>query len=212
MKFLFNALAVMVYFLNNGANGVETVSVSVKEAVSVTLHAAVEMNFNKDIEWYFNGILIAQVHSTASVSFTCTDVQCNKVNERFRDRLKLDHQTGDLTIMTTRRTDSGVYHLKTTNHRGKLYSVSVHDATHTEEKPVIVSVLVVVAAAVVVVVAAGVISFFKNHKSSRQNDSAHTEEKPDVIVFVMMAVAVVSAGVDVILYRWRYESSRQNGK
>uniref|UniRef100_A0A9J7YFE3 Zgc:171500 n=1 Tax=Cyprinus carpio carpio TaxID=630221 RepID=A0A9J7YFE3_CYPCA len=95
-----------------GASGDDTdrVSVSVMEGDSVTLHTGVETNQQDRIRWYFNYTRIAQI--SGELSKICTDVQCNEGTERFRDRLKLDHQTGSLTIMNTRTTDSGLYHLK----------------------------------------------------------------------------------------------------
>uniref|UniRef100_A0A8C1NSS9 Immunoglobulin domain-containing protein n=1 Tax=Cyprinus carpio TaxID=7962 RepID=A0A8C1NSS9_CYPCA len=79
------------------------------EGDSVTLHTGVETNQQDRIRWYFNYTRIAQI--TGDLSFICTDVQCNEGTERFRDRLKLDHQTGSLTIMNITNTDSGVYKL-----------------------------------------------------------------------------------------------------
>ncbi len=83
---------------------------SVMEGDSVTLHTGVKANQQGRIRWHFNGIRIAQI--SGDLSKTCTDVQCNEDTESFRDRLKLDHQTGSLTIMNTRTTDSGLYHLE----------------------------------------------------------------------------------------------------
>ncbi len=79
---------------------------SVKEGESVTLDLSV-INQNDVMTWYFNETLIAEI--TGDQSKICTDDQCD---ERFRDRLKLDHQTGSLTIMNTRTTDSGLYKLQ----------------------------------------------------------------------------------------------------
>ncbi|KTG32028.1 hypothetical protein cypCar_00040757, partial [Cyprinus carpio] len=56
----------------------------------------------------------------------CTDVQCD---ERFRDRLELDHQTGSLNIMNTRTTDSGDYKLLINSSRVSIirsFSVTVY--------------------------------------------------------------------------------------
>ncbi|XDV23605.1 hypothetical protein PO909_028116, partial [Leuciscus waleckii] len=74
------------------------------EGDSVTLHTGVKTNQEDRIKWYFNDTRIA--HINGDLSDVCTDVQCK---ERFRDRLKLDHQTGSLTITNTRNTDSGEY-------------------------------------------------------------------------------------------------------
>uniref|UniRef100_A0A8C2DDP1 Ig-like domain-containing protein n=1 Tax=Cyprinus carpio TaxID=7962 RepID=A0A8C2DDP1_CYPCA len=80
---------------------------SVVEGQSVTLDPGVTKNPNDVMTWHFNETLIAEI--TGDQSKICSDVQSK---ERFRDRLKLDHQTGSLTIMNTRTTDSGLYKLQ----------------------------------------------------------------------------------------------------
>ncbi len=96
------------------------------EGDSVSLHTGVEANQQDRIRWYFNDTRIAQI--TGDLSFICTDVQCNEGTGRFRDRLKLDHQTGSLTIMNTRTTDSGLYKLQISSsniNSAKRFSVTV---------------------------------------------------------------------------------------
>ncbi|XDV24147.1 hypothetical protein PO909_028400 [Leuciscus waleckii] len=106
----------------------EEVSVLVMEGDSVTLNSGVQTNQQDSIRWYYNDILIAQIKRDQSN--ICTDVQCNEGNERFRDRLKLDHQTGSLTIMNTRNTDTGEYTLViisiSSRFSEKIYSVYVY--------------------------------------------------------------------------------------
>ncbi|XP_016366808.1 uncharacterized protein LOC107707331 [Sinocyclocheilus rhinocerous] len=114
--------------------GVDIVEVSVKEGDPVTLHTDVETNQQEDIKWYFNDIRIAEI--SGDLSDICTDVQCNEGTERFRDRLKLDHQTGSLTIMNTRTTDSGLYELKIISSFSiseKTFSVTVYGVSASEQ-------------------------------------------------------------------------------
>uniref|UniRef100_A0A672LL64 Immunoglobulin domain-containing protein n=1 Tax=Sinocyclocheilus grahami TaxID=75366 RepID=A0A672LL64_SINGR len=103
-----------------------SVSVSVKEGDPVTLHTDVETNQQEMIHWYFNDTRIAQI--SGDLSHICTDVQCEDADERFRDRLKLDHQTGSLTITNTATTDSGVYELQIIrgSNSPKTFNVTVH--------------------------------------------------------------------------------------
>ncbi|XP_051763322.1 carcinoembryonic antigen-related cell adhesion molecule 1-like isoform X2 [Ctenopharyngodon idella] len=113
----------------------DIVSVSVMEGDLVTLHTGVHSHEQDDIKWYFNKIRIAEING--DLSKACTDVQCNEGTERFRDRLKLD-ETGSLTIMNTRNTDSGVYRLKLINRiiREKIFNVTVHGFPEPEKKSV----------------------------------------------------------------------------
>ncbi len=102
------------------------------EGDPVTLNTGVETNQQEDIKWYFKDTRIAEI--SGDLSDICTDVQCNDGTERFRDRLKLDHQTGSLTIMNTRTTDSGLYELKiiTNSISEKTFNLTVYGESLNE--------------------------------------------------------------------------------
>ncbi|XP_052445452.1 uncharacterized protein LOC127987217 [Carassius gibelio] len=107
----------------------DRVTVSVTEGDSVTLYTNVTTTQQEEILWYFNDTRIAQI--TGDLSKICTDVQCNEGTERFRDRLKLEKQTGSLTIMNINTTDTGLYQLKifsSSSFREKTFSVTVLDS------------------------------------------------------------------------------------
>ncbi len=121
IPFIKQCFIIRLFFSGNDDDDDEY-EVSVTEGDSVTLHTDVKTNQQDRMTWYFNDIRIAQIRGDQSK--ICTDDQCK---ERFRDRLKLDHQTGDLTITNTRTTDSGVFQLHAISRRiiQKIFSVSV---------------------------------------------------------------------------------------
>uniref|UniRef100_A0A8C1XFY9 Immunoglobulin domain-containing protein n=1 Tax=Cyprinus carpio TaxID=7962 RepID=A0A8C1XFY9_CYPCA len=81
-------------------------SVSVMQGDSVSLQTNTELQTDDEIMWTFGHpeTLIAEIIKRFE-RFSTYDV----LDGRFRDRLKLDHQTGSLTITNTRTTDSGLY-------------------------------------------------------------------------------------------------------
>ncbi|XDV23816.1 hypothetical protein PO909_028213, partial [Leuciscus waleckii] len=107
------------------------------EGDSVTLYTGVETNQQEEIKWYFNDTRIAQI--SGDLSFICTDVQCNEDTERFKDRLKLDHQTGSLTITNIRNTDSGEYKLliiSGSSDSKKIFNITVEGVSAAERDEV----------------------------------------------------------------------------
>ncbi len=82
-------------------------SVSVMEGDSVTLESCVtELQPVDVIMWTFGRpeTVIVHIDKEAGI-FSTYDV----LDGKFRDRLKVDHQTGSLIIINTRTTDSGLY-------------------------------------------------------------------------------------------------------
>jgi len=95
---------------SSGVFGVDEVkSVSVMVGDSLTLNSDFTETKGDELQWRIEGEsnVLAQI-----------DREVNKIlvpgnnEERFRGRLKLDHQTGSLTITNIRNTDSGEYELK----------------------------------------------------------------------------------------------------
>ncbi|XP_058616235.1 SLAM family member 9-like [Onychostoma macrolepis] len=99
---------------------------SVTEGDSVTLQTnATEIHEDEDILWYFGGekSLIAKINRETKTFFTY-----DGPDGRFRDRLKLDNQTGSLTITNTRTEHTGLYQLELSGAKliSNTFSVSVY--------------------------------------------------------------------------------------
>ncbi len=105
--------------------GVFSESVSVMEGDSVTLHTGVnEVREGDDVLWEYGdkNYQIAKMKKKKHIS------TFNDTDERFRDRLKIDNQTGSLIITNITAEHAGVYQLEIAGAKksSKSFSVSVH--------------------------------------------------------------------------------------
>ncbi|XP_058618079.1 uncharacterized protein LOC131531382 [Onychostoma macrolepis] len=117
-----NRFNVTVYGVFADADAVE--SVSVLEGDSVALNSGFTEMMDYDlILWRFGAenTLIAQISVQADSMTVYNDV----LDGRFRDRLKLDDQTGSLTITNIRTEHTGLYELLT-NSVSKSFSLTVY--------------------------------------------------------------------------------------
>uniref|UniRef100_A0A8C2D3E2 Immunoglobulin domain-containing protein n=1 Tax=Cyprinus carpio TaxID=7962 RepID=A0A8C2D3E2_CYPCA len=131
-----------------GAETNEIQSVSVMEGDSVTLKTNVtELHGDDDIAWTYGAekSLIVKISNEKQI-FSTYDVP----RDRFRDRLKVDHQTGSLTIMNITTQHAGVYEQQRRGAKlsSKTFNVSVYESDS-------LTVLISVAAAESLLIVAG---------------------------------------------------------
>ncbi|XP_026113558.1 uncharacterized protein LOC113092160 isoform X2 [Carassius auratus] len=136
------------------------------------------------IVWRFGdkGKLIAK-HDMEAKSSQLYD----ETDERFRDRLKLDNQTGSLSITNTRTTNAGLYNAKISSNKQTLYQKYFVTLSVPGLCPAaVVGIVVVVVVLLVIVAAAGVLFYWsrtselKNQKSNiseRQNETLEISDK-----------------------------------
>ncbi|XP_051551204.1 uncharacterized protein LOC127439139 isoform X2 [Myxocyprinus asiaticus] len=126
----YKSFSVTVY----SESGVETVSVM--EGDSVTLHTDLtEIQRDDEIPWSFfrpEETLIAKV-SIENGQRNIT-VQDDAADGRFRKRVNVDSETGDLTIRDFRRKHSGLYQLQIIRSQtiSKIFRVTVSDVSDVE--------------------------------------------------------------------------------
>ncbi|XP_056614114.1 uncharacterized protein LOC130429522 [Triplophysa dalaica] len=106
MDLWFIFLAYLPYFIAKGVFGDEVKSVSVMEGQNVTLHTDTQLQTDDVILWNYRpkNTVVAIINWKAK-SIKLSD------DERFRDRLEVNNQTGDLTISDVKTTESGLYTL-----------------------------------------------------------------------------------------------------
>uniref|UniRef100_A0A672L8J7 Immunoglobulin domain-containing protein n=1 Tax=Sinocyclocheilus grahami TaxID=75366 RepID=A0A672L8J7_SINGR len=132
----FRYLFVLICVKSVCSAGVFGESVSVMEGDSVTLHTDLtEIHEDDDILWTFGAenSPIAKINRAAGI-FNTSDVP----DGRFRDRLKLDDQTGSLTITDITSEHAGLYKLQirgailsSQTSNVSVYGQFIHTHTHT---------------------------------------------------------------------------------
>ncbi|XP_052446718.1 uncharacterized protein LOC127988150 [Carassius gibelio] len=133
------------------SDAVKTVSVMEGETVTLQMNVT-EIQTDDLIQWMFGDTVLAEIHKTAK-RFSIYDGP----DGRFRDRLKLDNQTGSLIITNTRSTDSGRYELKIISSRHIINRRITVIVTGPGLSPAAVAGIVGGAVAVVILVAVAVI-------------------------------------------------------
>ncbi|XP_056615085.1 uncharacterized protein LOC130430129 [Triplophysa dalaica] len=103
-------------------------TVVMKPGDSVALHTGVkEIQKDDDIIWTFKGSSIAQINGDQTIE---------NIDERFKDKLKLNRQTGSLIIKDTKTEHTGLYKVKMTLQdltSAQIFNVSASDKLSVNE-------------------------------------------------------------------------------
>ncbi|KAA0711802.1 hypothetical protein E1301_Tti019117 [Triplophysa tibetana] len=107
------------------------ISVIAYEGESVTLNTESKIQRDSEIKW------ISQDETILVTGKNGDDNETKDTDERFRDRVKMNHQTGDLTITKLRKTDAGLYTFQQINSHRKIscriFSVCVRERVKSVE-------------------------------------------------------------------------------
>uniref|UniRef100_A0A8C2DQB2 Immunoglobulin subtype domain-containing protein n=1 Tax=Cyprinus carpio TaxID=7962 RepID=A0A8C2DQB2_CYPCA len=143
------------------------------EGDTVTLNTDLsEIHEDDDILWKFvaENTLIAEISRDVGIFFAY-----NGPDERFRDRLKLDNQTGSLTITNITTQHAGLYEVKISGAKlsSKTFNVSVYD----QGAPLVYTVVISAAAGSLLILATVVMCCicWKCRKTVRTQEEERTE-------------------------------------
>ncbi|KAA0711800.1 hypothetical protein E1301_Tti019115 [Triplophysa tibetana] len=164
----------------------EVKSVSMMEGHSVTLHTDLTHIQTDDvIEWRFKDIRIARIMRSDNINPTYDET------ETFRDKLKMNNQTGDLTITHITSQHSGLYQLnilRGNTERDKRFSLTVNEAAdvnHTEGGTHLVYIIPLSCAVGCVMIVSGLLMFFicRKHTNTRQQQQVTDQTREDEITY-----------------------------
>ncbi|KAA0711801.1 hypothetical protein E1301_Tti019116 [Triplophysa tibetana] len=171
----------LLFFLSSwllGVFGDEVKSVSVMEGHSVTLHTDVtHIQTYDEIEWRFKGIRIARIMRSGDTNPTYDET------EIFRDKLKMNNQTGDLTITHITSQHSGLYTLyilRGNTERDKRFSLTANASdAHTPaggQRSDLVIPLSCAGGCVMIVTVLLIFCICRKHIDIQQEDPPHKKQ------------------------------------
>ncbi|XP_048054302.1 uncharacterized protein LOC125273077 [Megalobrama amblycephala] len=153
----------------------ETAEVSVKKGDSVTLHSDFTgtQTYNR-MEWRFGDERIARIKISIGNKPEYED-------ERFRDRLKMDNQTGSLTISNMTISDSGCYQLIIQNKETfkKKFNVTVNEASIPSVHTVLISAAA--AGSLLIVVAGVIFCICRKHRKTDHEGNTSVMSRPESV-------------------------------
>ncbi|XP_067260134.1 uncharacterized protein [Chanodichthys erythropterus] len=155
----------------------ETAEVSVKKGDSVTLHRDFTgtQTYSR-MEWRFGNVRIARIKISIEDKPQYED-------ERFRDRLKMDNQTGSLTINNMRITDSGCYQLTImieNKETIKKFNVTVNEASIPSVHTVLISAAAA-AGSLLIVVTVVIFCICRKHRKTDHEGNTSVTSRPETV-------------------------------
>ncbi|XP_065099337.1 uncharacterized protein [Paramisgurnus dabryanus] len=163
-----------------GVFGDEVTLMSVMEGGSVTLYTNfTELQRDDEIKWKFENIFIGRIKKSVNDK----PEYSNNETQMFKDRLKINSQTGDLTITNITPQDSGCYRITNVSGKNqfKTFNVTVHAASTVSigrQQPDHMILIYCAAADGCLMILASVLIFwiYRKHKNKHQQDQSGEDE------------------------------------